>query len=47
MDLSSPGIDIKLKERKKERFHGNTIPKIGCHYFWPGLIALPRNILGT
>jgi len=19
--------------------HGNTIPKIGCHHFWPGLIA--------
>jgi hypothetical protein len=22
--------------------HGNSIPKIGCHYFWPGLIALPK-----
>jgi hypothetical protein len=25
--------------------HGNSIPKIGCHYFWPGLIALPKNTL--
>jgi hypothetical protein len=25
--------------------HGNSIPKIGCHYFWLGLIALPRNTL--
>jgi len=23
--------------------HGNSIPKIGCHYFWPVLIALPKN----
>jgi len=25
--------------------HGNSIPKIGCHYFWSGLIALPKNTL--
>ncbi len=25
--------------------HGNFIHKIGCHYFWPGLIALPKNTL--
>jgi hypothetical protein len=25
--------------------HGNSIPKIGCHYFWPGLIALLKNTL--
>jgi hypothetical protein len=27
--------------------HGNSILKIGCHYFWPGLIiiALPKNTL--
>ncbi len=25
--------------------HGNSIPKIGCHYFWPALIALPKNTL--
>jgi hypothetical protein len=25
--------------------HENSIPKIGCHYFWPGLIALPKNTL--
>jgi hypothetical protein len=23
--------------------HGNSIPKTGCHYFWPGLTALPKN----
>jgi hypothetical protein len=23
--------------------HGNYIPKIGCHYFWPRLIALPKD----
>jgi hypothetical protein len=23
--------------------HGKSIPNIGCHYFWPGLIALPKN----
>jgi hypothetical protein len=25
--------------------HGNSIPNIGCHYFWPGLLALPKNTL--
>jgi hypothetical protein len=25
--------------------HENYIPKIGCHYFWPGLIALTKNTL--
>ncbi len=25
--------------------HGNSIPKIGCHYFRPGLIVLPKNTL--
>jgi hypothetical protein len=25
--------------------HGNSIPKIGGHYFWHGLIALPKNTL--
>jgi len=24
---------------------GNSISKIGCHYFWPGLILLPKNTL--
>jgi hypothetical protein len=28
-----------------DRLHGNSILKIGCHYFWPGLIALPKNTL--
>jgi hypothetical protein len=29
--------------------HGTSIPKIGCHYFWPGLIKkpLPNNTLCT
>jgi hypothetical protein len=26
-------------------FHGNSFLKIGCHYFSPGLIALPKNTL--
>jgi len=26
-------------------FHGNSIPKIGCHYFWSGPIALPKNTI--
>jgi hypothetical protein len=25
--------------------HGNSIPKIGYHYFWPWLVALPMNTL--
>jgi hypothetical protein len=25
--------------------HANSISKIGCRYFWPGLIALPKNTL--
>jgi hypothetical protein len=25
--------------------HENSITKIGCLYFWPGLIALPKNTL--
>jgi len=25
--------------------HGNSIPKMGCHYFWPGLTALPKKSL--
>jgi hypothetical protein len=25
--------------------HGNSIHKIGCHYFWPGRIAFPNNTL--
>ncbi len=25
--------------------HGNSTPKIGCHYFWPGLISLLKNTL--
>jgi len=25
--------------------HGNSIPKIGCQYFWARLIAHPKNTL--
>jgi hypothetical protein len=25
--------------------HGNSIPKIGCPYFWPGLITFAKNTL--
>ncbi len=25
--------------------HENSIPKFGYQYFWPGLIALPKNTL--
>jgi hypothetical protein len=45
------------QERKREApslhdatsywLHANSIPKIGCHYFWPGLIGLPKNTLPT
>jgi hypothetical protein len=27
--------------------HANWIPKISCHYFWPGLTALPKNTLSN
>jgi hypothetical protein len=37
--------DPSLHDATSERLHGNSIPKIGCHYFWPGLIALPKNTL--
>jgi hypothetical protein len=42
MDLSGPGIHVKLKERKKDDttshcLHGNSIPNIGRHSFWLGL----------
>jgi hypothetical protein len=49
-----PLPQIKPKEKKKKLslsepshwLHGNSIPNIGCHYFWPGLIIiafLPKN----
>ncbi len=25
--------------------HGNAIPNVGCHYFWPRLRALHKNTL--
>jgi hypothetical protein len=45
---------LYVKERKKRVapslhgptshwLHANSIPNIGCHYFWPGLIALRKN----
>ncbi len=26
-------------------FHGNSIPKIGCHYLWPGPLTVPNDTL--
>jgi hypothetical protein len=34
-----------LHDTTSHWLHGNSIPKIGCHYFWPGQIAFPKNIL--
>jgi hypothetical protein len=34
-----------LHEATSHWLHVNSIPNIGCHYFWPGLIALPKNTL--
>jgi hypothetical protein len=32
-----------LHDATSHWLHGNSIPKFGCHYFWPGLIALPKH----
>jgi hypothetical protein len=34
-----------LHDTTSHCLNGNSIPKIGCHYFWPGLVALPKNTL--
>jgi hypothetical protein len=34
-----------LHDRTSHWLHGNSIPKFGWHYFWPALIALPKNTL--
>jgi hypothetical protein len=34
-----------LHDSTSHWLHGNSIPKIGGHYFWAGLIALPKNTL--
>jgi hypothetical protein len=34
-----------LRSMTSHWLHGNFIPKFGCHYFWPRLIALPKNTL--
>ncbi len=34
---------LSLHDTTSHWLHGNSIHKIGCHYFWPGLIALPKN----
>jgi hypothetical protein len=34
-----------LHETTSHWLHGNYVPKIGCHYFWPRLIALPKNTI--
>jgi len=36
---------LSLHDMTSHWLHGNSIPKIGCHYFWPGLRALPKNTL--
>jgi hypothetical protein len=33
MDLSGPGIDVKLKERKKERLEAAKTPTLLIRYF--------------
>jgi hypothetical protein len=48
---STPLYVKKRKKRLAPSLHGmtsywlheNSIPNIGCDYFWPGLIALPKN----
>ncbi len=34
-----------LQDVPSHWLQGISIPKIGCHYFWPELIALPKNTL--
>jgi len=36
---------LSLHDTTSHWLHGNSIPKIGYHYFWPRLIALPKNTL--
>jgi hypothetical protein len=38
-------LALSLHDMTSHWLHGNYIPKIGCHYFWSGLIALPKNTL--
>ncbi len=40
-----PREDPSLHEAASHWVHANSIPQTGCHYFWPGLIALPMNTL--
>ncbi len=35
----------RTRQATSHWLHGNSIPNIGCHYFWPGLIALSKNTL--
>jgi len=34
-----------LHDATSHWLNGNSIPKFGCHNFWPRLIALPKNTL--
>jgi hypothetical protein len=34
--------DPSLHDVTSDRVHGSSIPKIGCHYFWPGLSGPER-----
>lgn len=40
-EAPAPSID----DMSSHWLHGNSFPKISCHYFWPGLISLPKNTL--
>jgi hypothetical protein len=41
--------DVGVRRNQTQRIvhglHGNSISKIGCDCFWPGLLALPKNTL--
>jgi len=39
------GRQPSLHDTTPHWLHGNSIPSFGCHYFWPGLLALPKNTL--
>jgi hypothetical protein len=36
---ASPSWDATSSSSSSRWLHGNSIPNIGCHYFWPGLIG--------
>jgi hypothetical protein len=36
---------LSLHDTTSHWLHRNSIHTIGCHYFWPGVITLPKNTL--